>query len=82
MSRLVSNTSPLIVLARAGLLDLLPRLFSEVLIPAAVRAEILAGPDGDNRFGPRRKSGARPLRGLAALSHLATLRGLRVNAVG
>lgn len=47
MSRLVSNTSPLIVLARAGLLDLLPRLFSEVLIPAAVRAEILAGPDSD-----------------------------------
>lgn len=35
-----------------------------------------------DRFGPRRKSGARPLRGLAALSHLATLRDLRVNAVG
>ena len=35
-----------------------------------------------DRFGPKRKTGARPMRGLAALSHLATLRSLRVNAVG
>ena len=33
------------------------------------------------RFGPRRQTGARPLRGLAALSELATLRDLRVDAV-
>lgn len=33
------------------------------------------------RFGAGRKTGARPLRGLAALAHLATLRDLRVNAV-
>ena len=34
-----------------------------------------------DRFGERRKTGARPLRGLAALGHLATLRDLRVDAV-
>ena len=35
-----------------------------------------------DRFGPKRRTGARPLRGLAALSHLATLRDRRVDAVG
>ena len=34
------------------------------------------------RFGPRRRTGARPMRGLGALGHLATLRDLRVDAVG
>jgi REP element-mobilizing transposase RayT len=34
-----------------------------------------------DRFGAQRKTGARPLRGLAALSHLATLRDLRVDVV-
>lgn len=34
-----------------------------------------------DRFGARRKTGARPLRGLAVLGHLATLRDLRVDAV-
>ena len=33
------------------------------------------------RFGPRRKSGARPLRGLPALSFLTSLRDLRKDAV-
>ena len=47
MSDVVTNTSPLIVLAKAGLLELLPKLFSEVLVPAAVRDEIMAGADGD-----------------------------------
>ena len=35
-----------------------------------------------DRFGPRRKSGARRLRGLGALGDLATMRDLRVNVVG
>jgi hypothetical protein len=35
-----------------------------------------------DRFGARRKTGARPMRGLKALDHLATLRDLRVKAVG
>ncbi len=34
-----------------------------------------------DRFGPRRKTGARPLRGLNALGGLATMRDLQVNAV-
>ena len=44
---IVSNTSPLIVLAKAGLLDLLPKLFSELIIPQAVRDEIHSGPADD-----------------------------------
>ena len=35
-----------------------------------------------DRFGPRRKSGARRLRGLEALGDLATLRDLQVDVVG
>jgi len=35
-----------------------------------------------DRFGPRRKSGARRLRGLDALGDLATMRDLRVDVVG
>ncbi len=35
-----------------------------------------------DRFGPRRRTGARPLRGLSALSDLATLRDLQVDTVG
>jgi len=34
------------------------------------------------RFGERRRTGARPMRGVAALGHLMTLRNLRVDAVG
>jgi predicted nucleic acid-binding protein len=47
MSSVVSNTSPLIVLAKAGLLETLPKLFSGVTIPQAVRDEIMAGPAND-----------------------------------
>jgi predicted nucleic acid-binding protein len=47
VSSIVSNASPLIVLAKAGLLDLLPKLFSEVVIPEAVRDEVRAGPVDD-----------------------------------
>jgi hypothetical protein len=35
-----------------------------------------------DRFGPRRQTGARGMRGLGALRHLATLRDLRVDVVG
>jgi hypothetical protein len=35
-----------------------------------------------DRFGPRRKTGARPLRGLEALSDLATMRDLQVDVIG
>jgi predicted nucleic acid-binding protein len=45
--QLVCDASPLIVLAKAGLLSLLPGLAQAVEIPAAVRDETLAGPEDD-----------------------------------
>lgn len=44
---LVVNASPLIVLARAGLLPVLAGAAGEVLLPDAVAAEVLAGPASD-----------------------------------
>jgi hypothetical protein len=41
MADVVSNTGPLIALAQIGQLGLLRRLFGRVIIPGAVRAEIL-----------------------------------------
>ena len=52
MSDLVCNASPLIVLAKADLLWLLPKLFDRIFVPEAVVAEIEAGPTDD----PMRKS--------------------------
>ena len=43
----VVNASPLISLAKIGRLDLLRAADRDVLIPAAVAEEILAGPAGD-----------------------------------
>ena len=43
----VCNASPLIVLAKAGYLDVLNQLFDHVLTPAAVKQEILSGPADD-----------------------------------
>jgi predicted nucleic acid-binding protein len=40
----VLNASPLIVLARAGYLDLVPKLDSGVVVPRAVATEVTAGP--------------------------------------
>jgi predicted nucleic acid-binding protein len=45
--RWVLNASPLIVLARAGLEDLLSKLPEQVVLPQAVETEIQAGPAGD-----------------------------------
>ncbi len=47
MKPAVCNASPLIVLARAGYLDLLPRLVSPVAVPQAVIVELNAGPADD-----------------------------------
>ena len=47
MNPAVLNASPLIVLARAGYLDLLPKLVSSVVIPRAVATEVAAGPADD-----------------------------------
>jgi predicted nucleic acid-binding protein len=43
----VLNASPLIVLARAGYLDLVPKLVSSVVVPRAVVTEVTAGPAED-----------------------------------
>ncbi|MCI0475160.1 MAG: DUF3368 domain-containing protein [Anaerolineales bacterium] len=40
MAKVVSNTGPLIALAQIDQFDLLRRLFGDILIPPAVRAEI------------------------------------------
>jgi predicted nucleic acid-binding protein len=72
MPVLVCNASPLITLAKAGLLDLLPRLFDEVCVPAAVMAEIARGPVDDpmrNRLAST--AWLRPVRLDAPLSPLA-----------
>ena len=47
MKSAVLNASPFIVLARAGYLDLVPKLVSSVVIPRAVATEVLAGPAAD-----------------------------------
>lgn len=52
MATAVCNASPFIVLAKAGYLDVLNRLFDRVLIPVAVEQEILAGAAED----PARKA--------------------------
>jgi predicted nucleic acid-binding protein len=43
----VCNASPLITLAKAGLLDVLHALFDHVVVPRAVAAEIMAGQPED-----------------------------------
>ena len=43
----VSNASPLIALARAELIYLVPQLITDMVIPVPVAEEICAGPDGD-----------------------------------
>ncbi len=47
MSEAVCNASPLIVLAKSGLLHILPKLFDRVFLPQAVAEEIAAGPFDD-----------------------------------
>jgi predicted nucleic acid-binding protein len=43
----VTNASPLIVLAKAGLLALLEKLCDSLLIPEKVAEEVMAGPPDD-----------------------------------
>ena len=47
--RVVVNTTPIIALSLIGRLDLLRHLYTEVLIPPAVRAEVISG--GTERAG-------------------------------
>lgn len=50
MKSAVINASPLIVLGRAGYLDLLIKLFSSVVAPRGVADEIRAGPRDEVLF--------------------------------
>jgi predicted nucleic acid-binding protein len=43
----VCNASPLITLAKADLLEILPKLFSRIVVPQAVVKELRAGPESD-----------------------------------
>lgn len=45
--RVVVDSSPLIVLFKAGLEGILPKLFDEIIVPDAVRQEIEAGASDD-----------------------------------
>ena len=47
IERVVADASPLIILFKSGLAGLLPRLFSEIIVPAPVWQEIMAGPPED-----------------------------------
>lgn len=43
MPKAISNTSPLLYLGRAGIIEWLPKLFEEIWVPQSVVDELLAG---------------------------------------
>jgi predicted nucleic acid-binding protein len=43
MTKVISNTSPLLYLYRIGAINWLPKLFDEIWTPDAVKSELLAG---------------------------------------
>ncbi|HMV47533.1 MAG TPA: DUF3368 domain-containing protein [Blastocatellia bacterium] len=45
--KIVTNSSPLIVLCKSGLADLLPQVCEDILVPAAVWDEIVSGGKDD-----------------------------------
>ena len=47
IERVVVDASPLIILFKSGLAGLLPQLFTEIVVPAAVRDEVMAGGSSD-----------------------------------
>ena len=47
IEKVVVSSSPLIVLFRSGQADLLPQLFSDIVIPEPVYQEVLAGREDD-----------------------------------
>ncbi len=44
MRKVIANTTPLIALADIGHLDLLRKLYTEIMIPDAVNSEIMSEP--------------------------------------
>ena len=51
MEKVVINASPLILLCNCDLSHILPELFQEIILPDAVRDEILNGPHQDRAAG-------------------------------
>ena len=47
IERVVVDASPLIILFKSGLAGLLPQLFTEIVVPAAVRDEVMASGKND-----------------------------------
>lgn len=47
IEKVVVNASPLILLSKVDLADLLPKLFTEVVVPGAVWQEIMSGGEND-----------------------------------
>ena len=45
INKVVINASPFILLCKSGLIELLPQLFTEILMPEAVSEEIINGDD-------------------------------------
>lgn len=72
----VLDASPVIVLARAGFLDILPNLMSPAVLPQAVAEEIEAGPTDDpsRRFLAERPDWLTLMEPQPALSPLASWR--------
>ncbi|MCI5207904.1 MAG: DUF3368 domain-containing protein, partial [Candidatus Electrothrix sp. ATG2] len=51
VEKIVINASPLILLCNSNLSHILPELFREIILPDAVRDEILNGPHQDRAAG-------------------------------
>ena len=57
INRVVLNASPLIGLFKSGLVDLIPALFQDIVVPEAVIKEVMAEADRfDLLFGARKES--------------------------
>lgn len=66
--RWVVNASPLIVLAKIGQSELLPRLAGELVIPAGVALEVNGGPPDDAARAWLQKSGTSCIHSLPSIS--------------
>lgn len=56
INRVVLNASPLICLFKSGLVDLIPALFQDIVVPEAVIKEVMAGNDREaSVFSPNSK---------------------------
>jgi predicted nucleic acid-binding protein len=76
--RVVVNASPLIVLFKGGLADLLPALFAEIIVPQSVWDEVIAG--GETDAAARALPGTAWARKAAAANRNATVEAWNLGA--